>query len=78
MVLHGWGLARATGQDDTIDRDEVEPMWPEMQSIPDQMRIPGHFGPGIVVFGPAVAVPVDPPFAGPPPRPARARPGAMT
>lgn len=59
MVIHGWDLARATGQDDTIDPAEVERLWPEMQAIPDEMRIPGAFGPGIVVFGPLVDVPED-------------------
>lgn len=59
LVIHGWDLARATGQDDTIDPDEVERMWPTAQSIPDEMRTPGAFGPGIVVFGPEVPVPSD-------------------
>ncbi|MFJ8911016.1 TIGR03086 family metal-binding protein [Amycolatopsis sp. NPDC102389] len=62
MVIHGWDLARATGQDDTIDPDEVARMWPAAQAIPDQMRIPGAFGPGIVVFGPEVEVPEDAPL----------------
>ncbi|MFK0245703.1 TIGR03086 family metal-binding protein [Amycolatopsis azurea] len=62
MVVHGWDLARATGQDDTIDPDEVARMWPGAQAIPEQMRIPGAFGPGIVVFGPEVKVPEDAPL----------------
>ena len=62
LVVHTWDLARATGLDDTIDPDELERMWPSVQSIPEEMRIPGHFGPGIVVFGPAVAVPPDAPL----------------
>ncbi|RSN31880.1 TIGR03086 family protein [Amycolatopsis sp. WAC 01416] len=62
MVLHGWDLARATGQDDTIDPEEVARMWPGVQAIPEQMRIPGAFGPGIVVFGPEVKVPEDAPL----------------
>ncbi|OXM53607.1 TIGR03086 family metal-binding protein [Amycolatopsis alba] len=62
MVVHGWDLARATGQDDTIDPEEVTRMWPGAQAIPDQMRIPGAFGPGIVVFGPEVKVPEDAPL----------------
>lgn len=62
MVVHGWDLARATGQDDTIDPDEVAGMWPSAQSIPEEMRIPGAFGPGIVVFGPEVKVPEDAPL----------------
>ena len=62
MVLHGWDLARATGQDDTIDPVELERLWPGVQQIPAEMRIPGHFGPGIVVFGPEVEVPDDAPM----------------
>ncbi|MER7133251.1 TIGR03086 family metal-binding protein [Streptosporangium saharense] len=62
MVLHGWDLARATGQDDTIDPAEVEAMWPGLQHLPDEMRIPGAFGPGVVVFGPEVKVPDDAPL----------------
>ncbi|RSM62524.1 TIGR03086 family protein [Amycolatopsis sp. WAC 01376] len=62
MVLHGWDLARATGQDDTIDPEEVARMWPGAQAMPEQMRVPGAFGPGIVVFGPEVKVPEDAPL----------------
>ncbi|MFC3980258.1 TIGR03086 family metal-binding protein [Streptosporangium jomthongense] len=62
MVLHGWDLSRATGQDDTIDPAEVEAMWPHVQYIPDEMRIPGAFGPGVVVLGPEVEVPDDAPL----------------
>jgi uncharacterized protein (TIGR03086 family) len=59
MVVHGWDLARATGQDDTIDPAEVERMWPSAQEIPEVMRIPDAFGPGIVVYGPEITVPDD-------------------
>ncbi|MFD0890734.1 TIGR03086 family metal-binding protein [Streptosporangium algeriense] len=62
MVVHGWDLSRATGQDDTIDPAEVEAMWPHAQYIPDEMRIPGAFGPGVVVLGPEVEVPDDAPL----------------
>ena len=62
MVLHRWDLARATGQDDTIDPDEVARMWPEVSTMPEVMRTPGAFGPGIVVFGPEVPVPADAPL----------------
>ncbi|MEX0666106.1 MAG: TIGR03086 family metal-binding protein [Acidimicrobiia bacterium] len=62
LVLHGWDLAAATGQDATIDPEEVERMWPSMQEIPDEMRTPGAFGPGMVVFGPLVAVPETAPL----------------
>ena len=62
LVLHRWDLARATGQDDTIDPAELEAMWPGLQQIPDVMRVPGAFGPGVVVFGPLVEVPADAPL----------------
>ncbi len=62
MVLHRWDLARATGQDDTIDPAELQRMWPALQEIPDVMRVPGAFGPGVTVFGPVVEVPEDAPL----------------
>jgi uncharacterized protein (TIGR03086 family) len=62
LVIHRWDLARATGQDDTIDPDELERMWPALQQLPDVMRVPGAFGPGITVFGPLVEVPDDAPL----------------
>ena len=62
MVQHGWDLARATGQDDTIDPAELEALWPMVQTIPEVMRTPGAFGPGIVVYGPIVEVPSDAPL----------------
>lgn len=61
LVLHGWDLARATGQDDTIDPAELDLAFADAQRIPDEMRIPEFFGPGIIVFGPVVAVPPDAP-----------------
>ena len=62
LVLHGWDLARTTGQDDAIDPEELAQLWPELEQLPDEMRIPDHFGPGVVVFGPEVAVPEDAPI----------------
>jgi len=66
MVLHGWDLARATGQDETIDPQEVERAWSAMNAIPpdllEKMRTPGAFGPGVEVFGPEVKVPADAPL----------------
>ena len=66
MVLHGWDLARATGQDETIDSADLDRLWAANSSIPaevmDKLRTPGAFGPGIVVFGPEVQVPADAPL----------------
>jgi uncharacterized protein (TIGR03086 family) len=63
LVLHGWDLARATGQDDVMDPDDVERQWSINSAIPAELmekyRTPGAFGPGIEVYGPEVKVPVD-------------------
>jgi uncharacterized protein (TIGR03086 family) len=63
MAQHGWDLARATGQDDTIDPVDVERLWRITSAIPadvmERYRTPGEFGPGIEVFGPAMPVPAD-------------------
>ncbi|MGZ5372975.1 MAG: TIGR03086 family metal-binding protein [Aeromicrobium sp.] len=62
LVLHGWDLARATGQDDTIDPQEVVALWPALRDLPEKMYTPNAFGPGIVVFGPKVDLPEDAPL----------------
>jgi uncharacterized protein (TIGR03086 family) len=63
MVFHGWDLAKATGQDATMDPDEVQQTWAGLSMMPpeflEQLRTPGAFGPGIEVFGPEVAVAAD-------------------
>ncbi len=59
LVLHGWDLARATEQDDTIDPAEVAAMLPGAENIAPEMRIPEAFGPGVIVFGPVVEVGED-------------------
>jgi uncharacterized protein (TIGR03086 family) len=63
---HGWDLARATGQDDTIDPVDLDRLWSVTTSIPAELmeryRTPGAFGPGIEVFGPEVPVAVDAPL----------------
>ena len=67
LVVHGWDLARATGQDDTIDPDDVARLWSITTAIPaevmERYRTPGAFGPGIEVYGPEVQVAADAPLA---------------
>ena len=66
LVLHGWDLARATGQDETIPAEDVERLWATAQSVPpdlmERFRTPGAFGPGIEVYGAEVPVPDDAPL----------------
>jgi uncharacterized protein (TIGR03086 family) len=66
LVLHGWDLARATGQDDTMNAEDVERLWLITTAIPAELmekyRTPGAFGPGIEVFGPEVKIPEDAPL----------------
>ncbi|MCX4820848.1 TIGR03086 family metal-binding protein [Streptomyces sp. NBC_01142] len=66
LVLHGWDLARATGQDETIPAEDVARLWAGTTAIPaevmEKLRTPGAFGPDIEVFGPEVKVPDDSPL----------------
>ncbi|SEM34684.1 TIGR03086 family protein [Rhodococcus maanshanensis] len=66
LVLHGWDLARATGQDDAMDPGDVARLWSSALAIPadlmEKCRTPGAFGPGIEVYGPEVTVPDDAPL----------------
>jgi uncharacterized protein (TIGR03086 family) len=63
LVLHGWDLARATGQDETIPAGDVERLWATATAVPPELmerfRTPGAFGPGIEVYGAEVPVPPD-------------------
>ena len=52
MVVHGWDLARATGQDDTIDPAEIAAMWPGVQQIPDGCAFPAPSVPASSSSGP--------------------------
>jgi uncharacterized protein (TIGR03086 family) len=66
LVLHGWDLARATGQNEAMDQEDVERLWANNSAIPAEViemyRTPGAFGPGIEVFGPEIKVAEDAPL----------------
>ena len=47
LVIHQWDLARATGQDETLDPDEVRSMHADLLPLDDVLRSPGVFGPKI-------------------------------
>lgn len=50
LVIHGWDLARATGQDDTIPAQDLAEMQEAVQQFPEEaMRSPGAFGPVVAV-----------------------------
>ena len=50
LVVHGWDLARATGQDDTIPAEDLVHLEEGVKEFPDEaMRSPGAFGPEIEV-----------------------------
>ena len=49
ILIHTWDLARATGQDETLDADEVH-TWVEGMEATDQLlRNSGHYGPRVPV-----------------------------
>jgi uncharacterized protein (TIGR03086 family) len=52
VLVHTWDLARATGLDEALDRDEVAAMYAGMEPLDDMLRASGQ-------FGPRVAVPAD-------------------
>ena len=48
--LHAWDLARATGQDETLDPDVVQMLWDFYSVLPmDGYRAHGAFGPEVAV-----------------------------
>ena len=50
VFFHTWDLARATGQDETLDEGEVERMLAGMSTIDeDMLRSSGHYGPRVDV-----------------------------
>jgi uncharacterized protein (TIGR03086 family) len=60
LVVHGWDLARASGQDGALHPDDVARLWAIGTAVPaelmERFRTPGAFGPGIEVYGPEVPV----------------------
>jgi uncharacterized protein (TIGR03086 family) len=50
VFTHTWDLARATGQDEMLDREHLGRMLSAMSSMPDEvLRAEGMFGPRIDV-----------------------------
>jgi uncharacterized protein (TIGR03086 family) len=49
LVVHGWDLARATGQDETIDDAEVARIWKDTEALGDNLRRSGVCGPEVPV-----------------------------
>lgn len=47
LVVHGWDLARATGQDETIDEQDVERIQAAVDAMGDVMRANGAIGPPV-------------------------------
>jgi uncharacterized protein (TIGR03086 family) len=50
VFTHTWDLARATGQPDTLDADQLQRMIVGIQAMPEEaLRADGMFGPRIDV-----------------------------
>jgi uncharacterized protein (TIGR03086 family) len=49
VLVHTWDLARATGQDDTLDAAEVRRQLEAMRPAEGPMRASGHYGPRVEV-----------------------------
>jgi uncharacterized protein (TIGR03086 family) len=49
LVVHGWDLARATGQDERLDPDDVRRVLASANALTDAMRGPDTFGPPVEV-----------------------------
>lgn len=52
LIVHGWDLARATGQDERIPSEDLAHVRAQADNLGDMMRRSG-------AFGPAVEVPAD-------------------
>ena len=53
LVVHGWDLAHATGQNETIGADDLARVEAGALRFGDALRGPGVFGPAIDVPGDA-------------------------
>jgi uncharacterized protein (TIGR03086 family) len=66
LPQHRWDLAKATGQDATMNASDLNTLWVALSRQPHHwwefMRTPGKFGPGIEVYGPEVSVPAVAPL----------------
>jgi uncharacterized protein (TIGR03086 family) len=49
VLIHTWDLARATGQDETLDPEEVHRLYEGMLAIEQLLRDSGHYGPRVDV-----------------------------
>ena len=49
ILIHTWDLARATGQDDTLDANEVARMLVGIEPMGDVLEQSGHYGPRLPV-----------------------------
>ena len=45
LNVHGWDLAHATGQDDTIDPEELPRLWQDVEGLGDMIRSWGPVAP---------------------------------
>jgi uncharacterized protein (TIGR03086 family) len=67
-LLHTWDLARATGQDETLDLTSVSKAHAFLTPLGDMMRRPGGFGPAVTLQDDASAQDQLLAFAGRDPR----------
>lgn len=49
VLVHTWDLARATGQDERLDPDEVHRQLVAMEPLDEVLRASGHYGPKVDV-----------------------------
>lgn len=49
VFVHRWDLARATGQDETLDADRCAEMYEGMLPADEMLRASGHYGPRVPV-----------------------------